>query len=195
MAWYDSITKGIEAIGDSVTAFGVAVATLVVGLGGALLKARRELARQNSQIVVEKSDAKANTWLNQALIDQAQRSEQQAVKADAAKDATITAAKELLDQRMVDLDKIARTEERLRHLEEDIIECRDRAQRAETRAAVAEDHMRKQAEQILVMSMNIDSLTTELAKHDPAAAKRLAPVRRVQPLLTEDLLTPEEPKS
>lgn len=173
MAWYDGITAGIGAIG-------AAAAALVMGLGGALLKARRELAKQNSEIKVEKSDAKTSNWLNEALVTQV-------TKAEAERNATMRAAKELLDLRMVDVEKIARLEEKLAHCERGSEVCNDRAQRAETRAAVAEDHMRKQAEQILVQNMTIDRLTTELAKHDREAAERLTPKPQNQPLLQPEV--------
>lgn len=169
MAWYDSVSAGVIALGG-------AAGTVIGLLGNALLKARRELARNNSEIRQEKSETRAGTWLHEALIAEV-------TKARTERDATMRAAKELLDQRMVDVEKIARTEERLGNCERSTASCEDRAQRAETRAAVAEEHMRKQAEQMLVQSMNIDALTTELAKHDKAAAARLTPKPKNQPLL------------
>lgn len=175
-SWTDAVGRAISDLTDNVTALGAALTAIVIGLGGALMKARRDLARQNSEIKIEKSDAHAGTWLNQSLM-------QQVAKAETERDATMRAAKELLDLRMVDVAKIARLEEQVRHLEKGAEECQDRAQRAETRAAVAEEHMRKQTEQMLMQSINIDRLTTELAKHDKAAADRLSPKPRNQPLL------------
>lgn len=172
MAWYDDITAGMLALGG-------AAGVLITGLGNALLKARRELARHTSEIKVERSDANAGKWLYEQAMARA-------TQAELERNATMRAAKELLDQRMVDVEKIARTEERLANSERNAKACEDRAQRAETRASVAEDHMRKQAEQILVQSMNIDRLTTELSKHDAEAAFRLAPKRKQQPLLLPD---------
>jgi hypothetical protein len=172
VAWYSTLADASVAITAAITG-------LVIGAGGAVLKLRRSFAKDNSDIKLERSDARAGTWLNEALMARA-------TQAETERNATMRAAKEMLDQRMVDVEKIARTEERLRHAEEDIVECRDRAQRAETRAAVAEDHMRKQAEQILVQSMNIDRLTTALARYDPEESARLAPKRAQQPLLIGD---------
>lgn len=160
-------------------ALGAAVTALIVSLGGALLKTRRSLADQNSAIAQGRSDSKAGTWLNEQLMSQVTR-------AEAARDATIRAAKELFDQREAHVEKIARLEERLSNCQQGAAECLDRAQRAESRAAVAEEHMRKQAEQMLVQSMNIDRLTTELAKHDTDAAVQLTPKRQNQPLLVPD---------
>lgn len=169
MAWYDDWSAGIVALAGAVTA-------VVVGLGNQLLKTRRTLAQQNSEIKVERSDASGSTWLNERLMAQV-------VRAEAARDATILTAKELFDQREAHVEKIARLEEKLSNCERGSVTCEDRASRAEGRAAVAEEHMRKQAEQILVMSLTIDSLTTELTKHDPSAAQRLTPKPRQQPLL------------
>lgn len=169
MAWYDDLSAGILALGTAATA-------IIVGLVNQLLKTRRTLAQQNSEIKVEKSEATGSTWLNERLMAQV-------VRAEAARDATILAAKELFDQREAHVEKIARLEEKLANSERESVACQDRSQRAESRAAVAEEHMRTQAEQMLVMSMNIDQLTTELARHDPAAAERLRPKPRQQPLL------------
>lgn len=172
MAWWNSLQEASVAIGS-------AVLGLVTGLGLAVLKFRKTLASDTSEIKIQKSDAKAITWLNEALMARV-------TQAETERNATMRAAKELLDQRMIDVEKIARTEEKLANAETDIIECRERAVRAEGRAAVAEDRTRKQSEQILVQSMNIDRLTTELAKHDIEAAQRLAPKRTQQPLLLDD---------
>lgn len=172
MAWYDDITAGMLALGGG-------AGVLITGLGKALLNARRELARHTSEIKVERSEASTGRWLNEQAIARA-------TQAEADSRATMRAAKELLDQRMVDVEKMARLEEKLANCERNAKACEDRAQRAETRASVAEDHMRKQAEQILVQSMNIDRLTTELSKHDAEAASRLAPKRKQQPLLLPD---------
>lgn len=153
------------------------LATGLAGAGAAWFALRKRYSLDSSQIKQERSNAHAGAWLNDALIAQA-------TKAETERDATMRAAKELLDQRMVDVERIARQEEKLANCERQAASCEDRAQRAEARAAVAEEHMRKQAEQMLVQSMNIDSLTTELAKHDQEAAARLAPKRKQQPLLT-----------
>jgi hypothetical protein len=169
VAWYDDVSAGMVALGGALTG-------IVLGLGGALLKMRSNLAQDTSRIKQEKSDAHASTWLNEALIKRAEQAETE-------RNATMRAAKELLDLRMVDVEKIARLEERLANCEHGSLACQDRAQRAESRAAVAEEHMRTQAEQMLVMSMNIDRLTTELARHDPIAAARLTPQPKQQPLL------------
>lgn len=169
MSWYDEVSAGIVALGGAAT-------VVIVGLVNQLLKTRRTLAQQNSEIKVEKSEANGSTWLNERLMAQV-------VRAEAARDATIVAAKELFDQREAHVEKIARLEEKLANSERESVACQDRAARAEGRAAVAEEHMRKQAEQILVMSLTIDGLTTELTKHDPEAAKRLTPKARQQPLL------------
>lgn len=169
MAWYDDVSAGIVALGAAATG-------IVLGLGGALLKMRSNLAQDSSRIKQEKSDAHASTWLNEALIKRAEQAETE-------RNATMRAAKELLDLRMIDVERIARLEEKLANSERESVACQDRSQRAESRAAVAEEHMRTQAEQMLVMSMNIDRLTTELARHDPVAAARLTPKPKQQPLL------------
>lgn len=166
MAWYSTVEAAAVAL---IGAVGVAV--------GTAFKFRRTLARDNSDIAQGKSDAGAKTWLNEQLMAQV-------AQAQTERDATMRAAKQLLDLRMVDVEKIARLEERLANSERASAACDDRAQRAESRAAVAEEHMRVQAEQMLVMSMNIDRLTTELAKHDEPAAIRLTPKPKQQPLLT-----------
>jgi hypothetical protein len=169
MAFYDDITAGMLAISGAAT-------VIITGLVQQLLKARRDLARHNSEIKVEKSDANAGQWLyEQAMAE--------VTKARMERDATMRAAKELLDQRMVDVEKIARTDEQLKNCLKQSEACEDRAQRAEARAALAAEHMREQTEQILLMGINIDTLTTELAKHDKEAAVRLAPKLKQQALL------------
>lgn len=165
MAWYSSVEAATVAI---IGAVGVAA--------GTAFKLRRNLAKDNSDITQEKSNAHAGAWLNEQLMAQV-------VRAEAAREATVRAARELFEQRVVDVEKMARQEERLANCERSSAECQDRAQRAESRAAVAEEHMRTQAEQILTMSLKIDSLTTALARHDPGEAARLSPKPKDQPLL------------
>lgn len=178
-AWYDNITAGTLAIGGALT-------TVVVGLGGALIKAWRELSRSRSEIKVEKVETHARGWVMDRMEDIVAQADARADRAEAARDATITAAKVLVTQRETDVAQIARQEEKLANAMKDAAECEERARRAEGRAAVAEEHMRKQTEQMLMMGINIDALTTALAKHDPAEAARLTPKRRAQPLLDYD---------
>lgn len=170
MAWYDDWTAGLTAVGG-------ALALMVGGLVNQLMKARRTLAQHNSEIKVEKSDTKAASWLTDSLIQRAEKAEQE-------RDATMRAAKELVGQRMIDVERLARQEERLKNAETMAKLCEERAKRAEHRAAIAEEHMRTQAEQMLVMSMNIDRLTTKLAQYDKEAAHLLTPDAKRQPMLT-----------
>lgn len=182
MAWYDDWSAGLTAIGG-------ALAIIVGGLVNQLMKARRTLAQHSSEIHVEKSDAKTASWLNE-------NSMRRAEKAETERDATMRAAKELVGQRMLDVEKMARQEEKLKNAETLAKLCEERAKRAEMRASIAEEHMRTQSEQILVMSMNIDQLTTKLAQYDKEAARRLTPDARGQPLLTvEPILDDGEKES
>jgi len=179
VAWYDHVdgfTAGIAAVGATLM-------TLVVGLGNALLKARRALARDNSEIKQEKSDVKAGTWLNEQMMAQILHAEASRERAEMSREEALRMVKEMFEKREASVVLAARLEEQLASLQRSADECADRAQRAETRAAVAEDHMRHQTEQILMMSINIDQLTTELSKYDKETAVRLAPKLKKQALL------------
>lgn len=169
MAWYDDWSAGLVALSGALT-------VIVGGLANQLLKTRRLLAKDSSEIKQEKSNAHAGTWLNEQLMEQVTRSE-------ARHEKTIEAARELFAQREAHVEKIARLEEQLKNCRREMEACQDRSQRAETRAAIAEEHMRVQTEQILIMSINIDRLTSELKTHDPVAAERLSPKAKRQPLL------------
>lgn len=177
MAWYDDWSAAVLAIG------GVA-ATVIVGLANQLIKTRRELSKSSSEAKVERSDAGAKAWSNEWLMSQVERSE-------ARHEAMIAATKTVYAQRETHIAEIAMLTERLTNCERERVECKDRAQRAETRATIAEERNMTQTEQILVMSLKIDSLTTALAKYDPAEAARLSPRAMQQPLLVPPLTDDE----
>lgn len=179
MALYDEISAGIAVVGAAITG-------LLVGVGGAALKTRRTLAKDSSDIKQERSNTQASTWLNEQLMEQVTRSE-------ARHEKTIEAARDVFSQREADVEKIARQDEQIKNCLREIEACRDRAQRAETRAAIAEEHMRVQTEQMLSMSINIARLTTALARHDAAEAARLSPQKQGQPLLVPPQIDEEGP--
>lgn len=146
------------------------------GIANQFLKTRRTMAKDTSDIKQERSNVVAGTFMNESLMLMVTRAEERTAE-------TIKAAREIYAQREAHIERIARLDEQLKNCQREMEACQDRAQRAETRAAAAEEHMREQTEQMLMMGINIDRLTTALARHDAAEAAQLSPKKTAQPLL------------
>lgn len=142
MAWYDDLSAGIVAIGAALTG-------IVIGLGGALLKTRRTIVQDNSDIFKSKAE---RTWIDTAFEQHAETR------------ARLQAA---LDEHDHDTHTIGQLEAQLgaaKALEEERMR----------QVGACEERIRSLAEHVLELNMTFDKVYAELARLNPDAAARLS---------------------
>jgi hypothetical protein len=152
---------------DSFTSAVLDIAKGLAGAGLAWLALRKRYSADTTDITEDKTKQWLITTLRAEIAD-----------ARVQRDKATEVAKESVDIRIADATTIATLRADLKNHERSSVICEERSSKAEARAAAAEEHSRKQSEELLVANMYVETMIAVIARLDPAEAARLSAERR-----------------
>lgn len=154
------------------------VATAVTASLGAWFLARRKVSGDSAAMFADK----AGSDLLKTLLD-----ERKVIIAE--KDEAIAMMRRMMDLRMEDAGRIARTEAEKVALKERMEHCEASTLKADARVAETEERQRALAEQLMLTQMRVRNLFAELSQVDPVAASKF-----VRHQLDQDIAASAEAK-